>query len=250
MITDSYAELDGKRMRFYQRDGVFFPSVTTVTGYKNDAWLAEWAARIGKEQAAAQQAYAQKRGTLFHSICEIMVPNKDPDSYFALSHIDTSEYSEEEISGARQLADKLSASNALGWMKRVIGQEDPLHCWVPGYGGYGGRYDMLAECVNGKIALIDFKTSKKPKSSSHIDSYYMQLAAYWWAINDNKKIEVDLAACVICNDADSDVQTFFISSQATRKYWTSAFMDRLRYFYVDAIPNIDLVTSPAQVNSH
>jgi hypothetical protein len=50
---------------------------------------------------------------------------------------------------------------------RILGQEVKMSCpW------YGGTYDLLLE-INGKVYLVDFKTS------NHVTyKYYLQLAAY------------------------------------------------------------------------
>ena len=42
---------------------------------------------------------------------------------------------------------------------------------------YGGRVDCIGE-FDGKLSVIDFKTSKKIKSIAHIEDYFWQTAAY------------------------------------------------------------------------
>ena len=43
--------------------------------------------------------------------------------------------------------------------------------------GIAGTVDCIAE-HNGELAIIDFKTSKKPKPREWIDDYFVQCAAY------------------------------------------------------------------------
>ena len=43
--------------------------------------------------------------------------------------------------------------------------------------GVAGTVDCIAE-YDGELAVIDFKTSKKPKREEWIESYYVQCAAY------------------------------------------------------------------------
>ena len=41
----------------------------------------------------------------------------------------------------------------------------------------GGRVDLIAQW-DGELAVIDFKTSSKPKKEQWIDNYFMQSSAY------------------------------------------------------------------------
>ena len=62
----------------------------------------------------------------------------------------------------------------------IVGQEQKLVCeW------YGGTYDCLMK-INGKLYLIDFKTS------NHVTyKYYLQLAAYSKVLREKKNINID-----------------------------------------------------------
>lgn len=73
------------------------------------------------------------------------------------------------------------------WMKnniQILGQEERLSCEL-----FTGTYDLLLS-INGKIYLMDFKTS------NHVHyKYCMQLAAYRYMLRKNKGIE--LSGCII-----------------------------------------------------
>ena len=62
----------------------------------------------------------------------------------------------------------------------IIGQEQKLVCeW------YGGTYDCLMK-INGKLYLIDFKTS------NHVTyKYYLQLAAYSKVLREKENVNID-----------------------------------------------------------
>ena len=62
----------------------------------------------------------------------------------------------------------------------IVGQEQKLVCeW------YGGTYDCLMK-INGKLYLIDFKTS------NHVTyKYYLQLAAYSKVLREKENINID-----------------------------------------------------------
>ena len=62
----------------------------------------------------------------------------------------------------------------------IVGQEQKLVCeW------YGGTYDCLMK-INGKLYLIDFKTS------NHVTyKYYLQLAAYSKVLREKENVNID-----------------------------------------------------------
>ena len=56
----------------------------------------------------------------------------------------------------------------------IHGLEKPLYSE---YLGIAGTVDCIAE-YNNELAIIDFKTSKKPKKREWIEGYFVQCAAY------------------------------------------------------------------------
>jgi len=61
-----------------------------------------------------------------------------------------------------------------GKIGRIFAQEAPLYS---NHLGVAGRVDCVAE-FDGKLSIIDFKTSRKPKRKNYIQNYFMQEAAY------------------------------------------------------------------------
>ena len=59
-------------VRFYPIPGAdkYYPSVTSVTSFKNAQFFAEWRRRIGETEANRITARATQRGTAFHSMAE------------------------------------------------------------------------------------------------------------------------------------------------------------------------------------
>ena len=55
--------------------------------------------------------------------------------------------------------------------------------------GIAGTVDCIAE-YNGELAIIDFKSSKKPKPRKWIDHYFVQCAAYACMLYDLTNIPV------------------------------------------------------------
>ena len=58
-------------VRFYPIPGAdkYYPSVTSITSFKNAAFFSKWRKKIGEDEANRITARATQRGTAFHSIC-------------------------------------------------------------------------------------------------------------------------------------------------------------------------------------
>ena len=147
-----------KNGRFYTLpDGTKLPSVTTVLGaQKKDAIMA-WRKRVGEDAANAISKKATGRGTNVHTLCERYLNNESlgdimPDALEMflslkplLNRIDNIHYQECAL-----------------WSKQL---------------GMAGRVDVIGE-FDGKLSVIDFKTSKKIKTKPQIEDYFWQTAAY------------------------------------------------------------------------
>jgi genome maintenance exonuclease 1 len=68
--------------------------------------------------------------------------------------------------------------------------------------GIAGTVDCIAE-YNGELAIIDFKTSKKPKPKEWIEHYFVQCAAYACMFYEITGIAVKkLVILMACEDGD------------------------------------------------
>jgi hypothetical protein len=154
---DSLSKSSSNGDRLYiTPDGRKYPSVTTVSGWGKRKSIQAWRDRIGEEQANIISNRASKRGTSIHSLCEDYLrggPAKPelPDI--------------EVFSSLRPHLDKI----------------DNIHCLeTPLYSHHlrvAGTVDCIAE-YDGRLSVIDFKTSAKPKRAEWIDNYFMQTSAY------------------------------------------------------------------------
>lgn len=147
---------DGKR--YYQLpDGTRLPSVTTVIGAKKKQSILEWRKRVGDEVANKISKQATSRGTNLHSICENYLNNEPIGSV---------------MPDAKQMF--LSIRPLLNRINNIHYQEQAL--WSTSI-GMAGRVDCIGE-FDGKLSVIDFKTSKKVKTKQDIDDYFAQCTAY------------------------------------------------------------------------
>jgi ATP-dependent exoDNAse (exonuclease V) beta subunit len=156
-LTDLQSETL-KNGRFYTLpDGTKLPSVTTVLGaQKKDAIMA-WRKRVGEDAANAISKKATSRGTNVHTLCERYLNNEGlglvmPDA----------------------LEMFLSLKPSLHRINNIHYQECAL--WSKQL-GMAGRVDVIGE-FDGKLSVIDFKTSKKIKTKPQIEDYFWQTAAY------------------------------------------------------------------------
>lgn len=148
--------LQGKRF-YVTPDGKRLPSVTTViSSYYSHIW-ADWRRRIGEEQAKKILAKASRRGTNLHKACEKYFLKEDmsklmPDSI-------------ERFNTIKMFLDQVTDIYAL---------ENALYSTKL---GIAGRTDCIGD-FQGKLSVIDFKTSTKVKSIDEVENYMVQGTAY------------------------------------------------------------------------
>jgi genome maintenance exonuclease 1 len=83
-------------------------------------------------------------------------------------------------------------------LTNVVMQEVPLYSH---YLEVGGRVDCIGEW-NGKLSMIDFKTSKRRKSKSQISNYFMQASAYCVMFEELTKIPITQTIILMSVDND------------------------------------------------
>ena len=153
----SRTTIEGKR--FYKIDSIekLFISITTITSFITAPKFASWRKKVGEEEANKITAKATSRGTDMHTLTEHYLKNEDLPSVQPIS----------------ELLFKIS--------KPTLDRIDNIYCLESGlYSdvlGIAGTVDCIAE-FDGELAVIDFKTSSKPKKREWIDHYFVQCAAY------------------------------------------------------------------------
>ena len=179
-------------VRFYPIPGAdkYYPSVTSITSFKNAAFFAGWRKQIGEEEANRITARATQRGTAFHSITEDYLTGKlDLDSY-----MENNPLSVRMFQSAKPTLNRINNINCL---------ETFLYSH---YLGLAGRVDCIAE-FDGELAVIDFKTSTKIKQEEYIEHYYVQETAYAAMFLELTGIEVKKIVTLITIE-DGSVQVF------------------------------------------
>lgn len=192
--------IDSEAGRVYQTPtGKAYPSVTSVTGLHGKEAFFEWRKRVGEEEANRIAARAANRGTRVHTLCEDYLLNKDPE----ISMFDV-----EAFKSLRPELDKINNIHCL---------ETKLYS---DYLEVAGTVDCIAE-YNGKMSIIDFKTSKRLKDRDDIHGYFMQTAAYAVMFEERTGIPVSKLVILMAVD-DHDKPAIFIEK---RDHWIDKFID-------------------------
>ena len=160
--------------RFYEVEpGVLCPSITSVLSVNSKDSIAKWRKRVGNEEADKVSLKARFRGNEVHDLCERFVNNE-----------------EQLITG--QQPTSIEMFNVLKpslekYLTKVYHVEVPLYSVSL---GIAGRVDLIGEWM-GIPAIIDFKTSAKPKRENWISNYYMQCAGYSVMYEELTGIKID-----------------------------------------------------------
>ena len=184
--------IDRNGTRFYPIPGVdkYYPSVTSVTSFKNAQFFQKWRARIGETEANRITARATQRGTAFHALAE---------DYFK-DTLDINKYLENNPLSVRMFQ---SAKSTLDRINNIHCLETFLYSH---YLGLAGRVDCIAE-FDGELAVIDFKTSTKEKKEDHIEHYFVQETAYAAMFLERSGLEVQKIVTLIATE-EGTIQVF------------------------------------------
>ena len=163
----SIRSLEENNIRLYSTPGGIFPSVTTVVGWDKRLFFESW--RIKNKQESERVC---TRGTNLHSLVENYIMGKEVN----LNNLD---YKTQDLFHLiKPKVDELDEIYAL---------ETPL--WSTTL-GLAGRVDCIG-IYEGKIQVIDFKGSTRPKDIRDIQNYFLQATAYclMWQERTGEKIK-------------------------------------------------------------
>jgi len=171
--------------RFYTTpEGNKYKSITTVLSHYGKQAIYEWRQAVGEERANEISRKASNRGTKVHKICEDYLNNEI--SEFKLQTM---------MPDLKELFFKIKPDidESVG---KVYAQEQALYS--DKY-RIAGRVDLIAEW-NGKLSVIDFKTSTKQKDEEYIQNYFMQCTAYALMFHERTGIWIDDIVVLIATE--------------------------------------------------
>ena len=191
--------INGKR--FYKTpEGLLYPSVTTITSQHGKDKIIEWRKRVGEEEANRISTRASNRGTKVHKICENYLNNEEDYARTNPSHIHKT--MPDTIAMFKSLQPLLDEH-----VNNIHALEIPLYSH---HLKVAGRVDCIAE-YDGKLSIIDFKTSGRLKEESWIKGYFMQCSAY--AVMYEERTGIPVSQIVIMIAVDSEHPQVFIKKR-------------------------------------
>jgi genome maintenance exonuclease 1 len=184
---------NGPGGRFYQdpEENKYY-SITNVLSILSAAGIAKWRARVGEEEANRVSRTAAGRGNEVHDLLESYILNEFEEGKTYLD-----KWSLIAKSNFRDIKpiidDKLT---------KVYATEKRMYSKHLGVAG-------TVDCVgvwDGKISIIDWKTSAKFKKKEWISSYFMQACAY--AIMWEERTGQPITQLVVAIAGDAGPQIF------------------------------------------
>ena len=158
-------------------------SITSVTSHFNKEIFVNWRKKVGNEEADRITKAATTRGTDMHTLTEHYLKNDQvlpevppiSDFLFKISK------------GELNKIDNIHSLEGALYSKQL---------------GIAGTVDCIAE-YDGELAIIDFKTSKKPKPREWIEHYFVQAMAYGCMLYELKNISVKkLVIIMACENGE------------------------------------------------
>ena len=188
-------------------------SITSITSHYNKQIFLDWRKRVGNEEADKITKAATTRGTDMHTLTEYYLKN-------------------EELPKVPPISDFLFkiSKGKLNKISKIRTLEGALYSKQL---GIAGTVDCIAE-YNNELAIIDFKTSKKPKPREWIEHYFVQAMAYGCMLYEMKDIAVKkLVIIMACENGECIVYEETNKTKYIRllsKYIDKFVNDKLEFY--------------------
>ena len=169
--------------RLYNTPSGNLPSVTTILDKTKDkTFLVEWRKRVGDSEAKRITKEASGLGTLFHKHLENYILDKPRPSGNNLVY---------------KLAEGMSdvvIEKGLINVDEIWGSE--INLYYPDL--YAGTTDLVG-MHNGTPAIMDYKSTTRPKKEEWVEDYYLQCCAYALAHNELFETKINKIVIIMCS---------------------------------------------------
>ena len=177
-------QVNAKGGRYYETPtGAKYPSVTSITKLHNQESIQAWKEKVGEEEAGKISRRALARGNKIHSLAEKYLLNEG------------------------DMSDDFSKAD-FGQMIPYLNKINNIHCLETQlYSDHlqtAGTVDCIGE-YEGKLTVIDFKTSAKLKKREWVKDYFMQCSAYAVMYEERTGTPIERVLLII-NVEDEGVQ--------------------------------------------
>ena len=174
---------NGKR-KYQTPTGNSYPSITSVLSHQSNKspWLQKWKADQGPANVKKILATSSKRGNIFHGHCENFLLNNSVDLTLGEDH------DKYRFLTIKEHLEK-SCNNIHGTEFRLY--SDILEL--------AGTTDLICE-YEGKLSIVDFKTSLKLKKEEWVGNYYSQGFGYAFMFMELYNIPIQQVVILVVTD--------------------------------------------------
>ena len=188
-------------------------SITSITSHFNKEIFIKWRKRVGDVEADKITKAATRRGTDMHTLTEYYLKNDNlPD-----------------VPPISEFLFKI-AKGELNKINNIYALEGALYSRQL---GVAGTVDCIAE-YDGELAIIDFKTSKKPKPREWVEHYFVQAMAYGCMLYEMREIPVKkLVIIMACENGECVVYEEYNKAKYIKllnKYINKFVRDKLEFY--------------------
>ena len=163
LIEPKLTRIDNDGPRYYlDESNNRYTSVTTfLSAFSNKTALDNWRSAVGEEAANFTSKLATSKGTRLHKAAELYLDNHDNPESVLKSYAEKFDW-------------KIMKPQLKSHIDNIVCQEFMMCSKKL---GLAGTVDAIAE-FDGKLSVIDFKTSSSDKQREDIESYFLQCACY------------------------------------------------------------------------
>lgn len=184
-------------LRYYEeeetQEKAKFISITTLISHNTKHKFVDWRKQKGEQEANRITNRSTTRGTKTHSLIESYVRNEElptiDDLFPDESKIQKVLNPEETVDNYKNIPYYLfeNLKPELDKIDNIIGLEIPM---FSRYFGIAGTSDCIAD-YNGKLSIIDYKTSEYIKREEWIFDYFVQAVAYRYMLAELTGLEAE-----------------------------------------------------------
>ena len=186
-------------------------SITSITSNYKKEFFNQWRKKVGVEEADRITKKATSRGTDMHTLVEQYLKNLDCNS---------------NVLPISEMLFQIAVP-ALKRINNIHALEGSLYSL---FLGIAGTVDCIEE-YEGELAIIDFKTSKKPKPREWIEGYFVQCCAYACMLHEMTGISVKKFVIIMsCENGELEVYQEYDKQKYIRllvQYIKKFFNDKL-----------------------
>ena len=204
------AEIINDQRWYTPREGVRYPSVTTVLGHGPKPWLEVWRDSMGHKAADIETKRCADRGEAVHLMAELYLKNEKAPK-------------KDQMGSDIKLFNQIRP--ILSYINNIRAQEIPLYSDKL---QLAGRVDVVGD-YKGTLSVIDFKTSNNTKYPGMVHDYFLQSTAY--AIMYFEMFDIPIVDIVIIIAVERGMAPMVYVKKIDD--YVKPLLDRINTFYAD-----------------